>query len=126
MSEKKVAKPVAIAVGAALAGSFALTGGTLANAETVESPFALSTLSAGYMLGDAEGSCGGNKDAESSCGGDKEGEASCGGDKEGEASCGGDKDAESSCGGDKDAESSCGGDKDAEGACGEGSCGGSV
>ena len=44
MSEKKVAKPVALAVGAALAGSFALTSGTVANAETVESPFALSTL----------------------------------------------------------------------------------
>ena len=121
MSEKKVAKPVALAVGAALAGSFALTSGTVANAETVESPFALSTLTAGYMLGDAEGSCGGDKEKEGSCGGDKEGEGSCGGEKEGEGSCGGEKEGEGSCG-----EGSCGGDKEeAEGACGEGSCGGS-
>ena len=83
MSEKKVAKPVALAVGAALAGSFALTG-SIASADTVESPFALSTLSAGYMLGTGEGSCGGDKDGEASCGGDKEAEGACG-----EGSCGG-------------------------------------
>ena len=126
MSEKKVVRPVALAVGAALAGSFALTS-SIASADTVESPFAMSTLQSGYMLGTAEGSCGGDKEAEGacgegSCGGDKEGsEASCGGDKEGGAD---EKDAEASCGGDKDAEASCGGDKEAEGACGEGSCGG--
>ena len=133
MSEKKIAKPVAIAVGAALAGSFAVTG--VAVADTGASPFATTTLSAGYMLGAGEGSCGGDKgdkDAEGSCGGDKGEEGSCGGDK-GE----GDKDAEGSCGGDKgegdkDAEGSCGGDKGEgedkgeEGKCGEGKCGGSV
>jgi uncharacterized low-complexity protein len=119
-------------VGAALAGSFALTS-SIASADTVESPFAMSTLSAGYMLGTGEGSCGGDKESkgdekegegacgEGSCGGDKESE---GEGKDGEASCGGDKDGEASCGGDKDGEASCGGDKDAEGACGEGSCGG--
>ncbi len=139
MSNRKVIKPVALAVGAALAGSFAI--GNVASADTVQSPFAMSTMSVGYMMGETEGSCGGDKDAKSetegtcgegSCGGDKEGaghdkdaEASCGGDKEGaghdkdaEASCGGDKDAEASCGGDKDAEASCGGDKDAEASCG--------
>ena len=134
MSEKKVVKPVALAVGAALAGSFALAG--TVNADSVDSPFAMSTLSAGYMLG-AEGGCGGDKAekgegscGEGSCGGDKEGK----GEKEGEGSCGegscggdkkeghGDKEGEGSCG-----EGSCGGDKeDAEGSCGEGSCGGSV
>ena len=127
MSEKKVVKPVALAVGAALASSFAL--GSVASAETIDSPFTMSTLSAGYMLGQGEGSCGGDKgkdkDGEGSCG-----EGSCGGDKEkdgegscGEGSCGGDKekDGEGSCG-----EGSCGGDKDGEGKCGEGSCGGSV
>jgi len=119
MSEKKIVKPVALAVGAALAGSFALSSG-IANADSVESPFAMSTMSAGYMLGDAEGACGGDKEAEASCGGDKEGGAS--GEKEGEASCGGDKDAEASCGGDKEGEAE--GEKEAEGACGEGSCGG--
>lgn len=130
MSAKKVVKPVALAVGAALAGSFAISGAV--NADTVESPFEMSTLTVGYMLGEGEGSCGGDKAegegscGEGSCGGDKEGE------KEGEGSCG-----EGSCGGDKEGEKegegscgegSCGGDtdKDAEGSCGEGSCGGSV
>ena len=110
MSEKKVVKPVALAVGAALASSFALGG--VANADTVDNPFAMSSLSAGYMLGAGEGSCGGDKEGK-----DKEGEGACGGDKEGEGSCGGDKEGEGSCGGDK---------KDGEGKCGEGSCGGSV
>ena len=136
MSEKKVLKPVALAVGAALASSFALGG--FAIADTAENPFEMSSLSAGYMLGAGEGTCGGDKEgkeAEGSCGGDKEdkkAEGSCGGDKkdkDAEGSCGDDKKAEGSCGGDKDAEGSCGGDKDdkdAEGKCGEGSCGGSV
>jgi hypothetical protein len=134
MSDRKVAKPVALAVGAALAGSFAFSG--VASAETGASPFAMTTLSVGYMLGaGGEGACGGDKEdkkAEGSCGGDKDAEGSCGGDKDAEGSCGGDKedkDAEGSCGGDKDAEGSCGGDKEdkeAEGKCGEGKCGGSV
>ena len=123
MSEKQIAKPVAIAVGAALAGSFAVTG--VANADMGASPFAMNSLVAGYMLGAGEGSCGGDKaDKEGKCGGDKaEGKAH----KEG--SCGGDKAAkEGKCG-----EGKCGGDKagaktDAkagkEGKCGEGKCGG--
>ena len=75
MSDKKIAKPIALAVGAALAGSFALSS-SIASADTVESPFALSTLTAGYMLGAGEGSCGGDKEGtEASCGGDKEGGA---------------------------------------------------
>ncbi len=135
MAQKQVVKPVALAVGAALAGTFAVTG--TAYADTAVSPFSMTTLSAGYLLGLAEGGCGGDKEAketegscgEGKCGGDKEGDAkaegSCGGDKEGEA-----KEAEGSCGGDKEAEGSCGGDKegaakeDAEGKCGEGKCGG--
>ena len=123
MSDKKVAKPVALAVGIALAGSLAAV--ETASADTGASPFAMTTLSVAYMLGEGEGSCGGDK------GGDKA-EGSCGGDKDAEGSCGGDKDAEGSCGGDKDAEGSCGGDKaegedkGAEGKCGEGKCGGSV
>jgi uncharacterized low-complexity protein len=123
MSDKKVIKPVAFAVGAALASTFAL-GSSIGSANTVESPFAISTLSAGYLLGE-EGSCGGDKKKEEgSCGGDKEGEGSCGEDKHGEGSCGEDKDGEGSCGEGKDGEGSCGEDKDAEGSCGEGSCGG--
>ena len=115
MSEKKIGKPVAVAVGAALAGSFAAAN---ADSDAGVSPFAITALGAGYMLGaqEAEGSCG-----EGKCGSDKESgaEGSCGGDKEGEGSCGGDKGAEGSCGGDKEgAEGKCG-----EGKCGEGKCG---
>ena len=62
MSEKKVIKPVALAVGAALAGSFAMAG-TVNAADTIESPFQMSTLQVGYMVGEGEGSCG-----EGSCG----------------------------------------------------------
>ena len=118
MSEKKVVKPVALAVGAALASSFALGG--VANADTVDNPFAMSALSAGYMRGAGEGSCGGDKEGKDKEGEGACGEGSCGGDKEGEGACG-----EGSCGGDKKGEGSCGGDKeDSEGKCGEGSCGG--
>jgi uncharacterized low-complexity protein len=120
MSEKKVIKPVALAVGIALAGTFAISG--TVNADSIDSPFEMSNLTVGYMLGEGEGSCGGDKDAEGSCG-EKDGEGSCGEkdgeaeDKEGEGSCG-----EGSCGGDKADD----GEKDAEGSCGEGSCGGSI
>ncbi|MEO1244819.1 MAG: hypothetical protein AAFX56_03960 [Pseudomonadota bacterium] len=128
MSDKKVIKPVALAVGAALASTFALTG--VATADSIDNPFEMSSLKSGYMLGVGEGSCGGEKEGkggegscgEGSCGGEKEdkgGEGSCG-----EGSCGENKDkgGEGSCG-----EGSCGGEKeDSEGKCGEGSCGGSV
>ena len=112
MSEKKVLKPIALAVGIALAGSFAIGGAVIA--ASIDSPFQISTLSVGYMLGEGEGSCGGDKkdDAEGSCGGDdkKDAEGSCG-----EGSCGADK---------KDAEGSCGGDDKKDD--GEGSCGGMI
>ncbi len=115
MSEKKVVKPVALAVGAALAGTFALSG--TVNADSIESPFTMSTMSAGYMLGTGEGSCG-----EGSCGEDKKkGEGSCGEDKKGEGACG-----EGSCGAEKEGEGSCGEKKEGEGKCGEGSCGGAA
>lgn len=130
MSGKKIVKPVAFAVGAALAGSFALSG--MANADSGASPFAMSSLTTGYMLGAGEGTCGGAKEekgeAEGSCG-----EGSCGEgmkkEKDAEGSCGAaeDKAGEGSCGegGKEEAEGSCGeGDKkEAEGSCGEGSCG---
>ena len=71
MSDKQV-KPVAVAVGAALAGAFAVSG--TASADTGASPFGMQNLSGGYMLGAGEGGCGGDK-------GDKNAEGSCGGDK---------------------------------------------
>ena len=116
MSEKKIAKPVALAVGAALAGAFAISG-TVNAADTAESPFQISSLEIGYMLGEGEGKCGEGKCGEKE---DKKGEGSCGEgscgeshDKKGEGSCG-----EGSCGGEKGDE-----DKEGEGKCGEGSCG---
>jgi len=91
MFNKQVVKPIALAVGIALAGSFVAV--EAAQADTGASPFAMTTLSTAYMLGEGEGSCGGDKggdEAEGSCGGDKDAEGSCGGDKaEGE-----EKDAE--------------------------------
>ena len=115
MAEKKVIKPVALAVGAALAGSFAISGAVNA-ADTAESPFSISNLEVGYMLSGHEGKCGADKKGEGKCG-EKEGEGACG-----------EKDAEGACGEKGEAEGACGeaGEKDAEGKCGEGSCGGSV
>ncbi len=84
MSDLK--KPLAIAVGAALAAS--LAGMSVASADT---PFTMESLSSGYMAADAgEGKCGGDKGEEGKCGGDKEGadekgeEGTCG-----EGKCGG-------------------------------------
>lgn len=118
MADKKVIKPVALAVGAALAGSFALSG-TVNAADTAESPFTISNLEVGYMLGEGEGKCGGDKkDKKDKKGEGKCGEGSCGEDKKGEGKCG-----EGSCG-EKEGEGSCG-EKEGEGKCGEGSCGAS-
>ena len=105
MADKKVIKPVALAVGAALAGSFAISGVVNA-ADTAESPFSISNLQVGYMLGETEGRCGADKDK-------KKAEGSCG-EKGAEGSCG-----ESGVEGDAE-------EKEGEGKCGEGSCGGSV
>ncbi|MGB5687997.1 MAG: hypothetical protein WBM45_01890 [Woeseiaceae bacterium] len=116
MAEKKVIKPVALAVGAALAGSFAISG-TVNATDTAESPFSISNLHVGYMLGEGEGSCGSDKKEEKGV------EGACG-EKGAEGACG-EKGAEGSCG-EKDAEGSCGEEKEGEGKCGEGSCGGSV
>ena len=112
MSERRIAKPAAVALGAALTGSIAI----VATVEAGVNPFSATTLRAGYML-----AAGNENDV-----GDKDTEGSCGGDKDAEGSCGGEKDAEGSCGGKKDAEGSCAGDKDSEGKCGEGNCGGMV
>ncbi len=97
MSEKSAVKPLAIAVGAALAASL----GGMSTASADASPFVATALSSGYLNPDGagEGKCG-----EGKCGGDKEAKA--------EGKCG-----EGKCGGDKEAKT--------EGKCGEGKCGGS-
>ena len=121
MADKKVIKPVALAVGAVLAGSFAISGAVNA-ADTAESPFSIANLEVGYMLGDGEGSCGEKDKVEGSCGEKDKVEGSCGEKDNVEGSCGEKDDVEGSCGeaGEKE------GEKDGEGKCGEGSCGGSV
>ena len=92
VSNKELVKPIALACGIALAGSFAAV--SVAQADSGTSPFAMTTLSAGYMLAAGEGACG---------------EGSCGGDDKGAHGHDTDKAEEGACG---------------EGSCGEGSCGG--
>ena len=85
MSELK--KPLALAVGVALASTFAFAS----TASADSSPFMAAALSSGYMASAdiGEGKCGedkaGDKAGEGSCGEDKGGEGSCGEDKGGEA-----------------------------------------
>ena len=71
MSEKELVKPIALACGIALAGSLAAVSVAQANSGT--SPFAMTTLSAGYLLAAEEGSCGEGKCGEGKCGGDDKG-----------------------------------------------------
>ncbi len=66
MSEKELVKPIALDCGIALAGSFAAI--SVAQADSGTSPFAMTTLSAGYLLSAEEGTCG-----EGKCGGDDKG-----------------------------------------------------
>lgn len=125
-NQSKTLKPVAAAVGLALATTLAMSPTVMA-----DNPFAATDLDAGYQLAGekdkhAEGKCG-----EGKCGSDKGKEGACGEkDKHAEGKCG-----EGKCGGDKGKEGACGENhaKGKEGACGEGhkkdkegSCGGTV
>jgi len=93
-------KPVALAIGAAIASTLAVTSVAQAKA------FSATDLGQGYVQFAPEGSCGGDKGKEGKCG-----EGKCGADmKEGE------KGAEGKCGadmkeGEKGAEGKCGADK---------------
>jgi len=93
MKKTTLKKPVALAIGAAIAGSLAMTSTAQASA------FSATDLGQGYVQLAGEGSCGGDKGKEGKCG---------------EGKCGAEKGKEGSCGGDK---------KAAEGKCGEGKCG---
>ncbi len=97
MSEKELVKPIALAGSIALAGPFAAV--SVAQADSGTSPFAMTMLSAGYLLGAQEGTCGEGKCGEGKCGGDDKGghvndedavEGKCGEGKCGEGKCGGD------------------------------------
>ncbi|MBS1201323.1 MAG: hypothetical protein H6R27_2001 [Proteobacteria bacterium] len=82
-------KPVALAIGAAIASSLAVTSVAQAKA------FSATDLGQGYVQLAAEGSCGGDKGKEGKCG-----EGKCGADKKE-----GEKGAEGKCG-----EGKCGAD----------------
>ena len=106
--EKKILKPLSIAIGATFAASMAAS--TVANAAPAsDNPFAMSELSSGYMQLAKEGKCG-----EGKCGEGKKADA-----KEKEGKCGA-KEKEGKCG-----EGKCGESKKEkkEGKCGEGKCG---
>ena len=91
--KKKTLKPIATALGT----TFVITLAASPIAQATENPFTMNELSSGYMVADAEGKCGENKDeGEGKCG-DKgemkdESEGKCGdkGDKkdESEGKCG--------------------------------------
>ena len=105
MSIKDKKSPFAIAAGAALATSMAMSF----NAQASENPFQLNELSSGYQLAEgSEGKCGEGKCGEGKCGENK------GADKAKEGKCGEGKCGEGKCGEDK---------KSGEGKCGEGKCG---
>lgn len=98
-------KTLAIVVGSAFAASVAATA-----VHAAENPFALKSLSSGYMVADGhdkmkDGKCGTGK-----CGAEMK-------DKAKEGSCGADKAKEGSCHADKAKEGSCSADKAKEGAC---------
>jgi uncharacterized low-complexity protein len=92
---KTLKKPVALAIGAAMAT-------TLAAANVAQAaPFVATDLAQGYAQFMGEGSCGGEKGKEGKCG-----EGKCGGEKKE-----GEKGKEGSCGGEKGKEGKCGGEK---------------
>lgn len=98
-----------------LGGAFAAAVGVAPVANAAENPFALKTLSSGYMVADHHE--GGDKMEDGKCGAGK-----CGSNmkkkKAEEGNCGA-KDKEGSCGAEKKGkEGSCGAEKNKEGSCG--------
>ena len=95
-------KSMAVVIGSAFVASIAAT-----SVNAAENPFAIKSLSSGYMVAEADkakdGKCGTGK-----CGADKKAEGSCGADKAKEGSCNADKAKEGACNADKAKEGSCG------------------
>ena len=95
-------KSMAVVIGSAFVASVAAT-----SVNAAENPFAIKSLSSGYMVAEADkakdGKCGTGK-----CGADKKAEGSCGADKAKEGSCNADKAKEGACNADKAKEGSCG------------------
>ena len=115
MSKKFELKPVAAAVGAALATSVL----TLPTANADENPFGMTELSSGYMVAyGEEGKCGEGKCGEGKCGEGEGEEGKCG-----EGKCGEGEGEEGKCGEGKCGEGKGGEGEGEEGKCGEGKCG---
>ena len=95
-------KSMTVVIGSAFVASIAAT-----SVNAAENPFAIKSLSSGYMVAEADkakdGKCGTGK-----CGADKKAEGSCGADKAKEGSCNADKAKEGACNADKAKEGSCG------------------
>lgn len=99
-----------------LGGAFAASIAAAPVVSAAENPFALKSLSSGYMVAEhhegekmKDGKCGTGK-----CGAEKKkSEASCGAEKAKakDGSCGAEKKAEGSCGAEKGKEGSCGAEK---------------
>lgn len=113
MSHKSMKKPLALAIGAAFAGTIAAS--SLVSA--AENPFAMTKLNNGYEQVAQEGKCG-----EGKCGGKMGADAKKKEGKCGEGKCGADKKAADA----KKAADTKKTDatKKKEGKCGEGKCGG--
>ena len=116
MSEKELVKPLVLACGIALAGSFAAV--SVGQADSGMSPFAMTTLSAGYLLGAGEGTGGEGKCGEGKCGGDDKGAHGHDAEEAEEGKCGEGKCGEGKCGGDDKGAHGHDADKAKEGTCG--------
>ncbi len=105
-------KPLALAIGSAFVASIAAT-----SIHAAENPFALKSLSSGYMVADAEkmkdGKCGTDKcsAAKKKAMADKAKEGNCSADKMKEGNCSAEKMKEANCSADKAKEDSCHADK---------------
>ena len=108
-------KTLAVVISGTFAASLALSP----MAGAAENPFAIKTLSSGYMVADnhggeskmEDGACGEGKCGSSMKKKSKAKEGNCGGEKAKEAKCGAEKAKEGNCGGEKAKEGSCGGEK---------------
>ena len=95
-------KSMTVVIGSAFIASVAAT-----SVNAAENPFAIKSLSSGYMVAEADkakdgtcgtGNCGADKKADGSCGADKAKEGSCNAEKAKEGACNADKAKEGSCG----------------------------
>ena len=93
--KKKTLNPFVTAIGT----TFVVTLAASPIAQAGDNPFGMNELSNGYMVADAEGKCGENKDeSEGKCGNKDEMKDESGTKDEGEGKCGGKTESEGKCG----------------------------